>query len=88
MPSIISLSDISSRGNYDKLKKYFHCENQQLQDHIKKHTYADQRRGLFHASFALDTRELRLQLINYINVEKTILCDMIKIISKQIDRHV
>ncbi len=54
MPSIICLSDISSRSDYDRLKRTFQCSNTQLQNHIIKHAYADQKRGLFHTYFYVD----------------------------------
>lgn len=81
MPYIQNISDISSRTQYDKLKKSFKCANEQLQDHIIKHAYSDQKRGLFQTYFYLDDEENYLGYISVAlaSVQKDILTEEIDI---------
>ena len=50
MPSIISLSDIA-RSKFDRLKKSFSCQNEELEKHIKQYAFNHQKDGLFQTYF-------------------------------------
>lgn len=64
MPSIVSLSDIP-RSTFDRLKKKFQCSNEHLQEHITKHAYSHQKKGLFQTYFYADDKD---NYLGYISV--------------------
>jgi len=64
MPSIISLSDIA-RSNFDRLKKSFSCQNEELERHIKQYAFNHQKEGLFQTYFYVDDND---NFLGYISV--------------------
>jgi len=64
MPSIISLSDIA-RSKFDRLKKGFSCENEELEKHIKQYAFNHQKEGLFQTYFYVDDND---NFLGYISV--------------------
>ncbi len=64
MPSLISLSDIS-RNKFDRLKKSFSCENEELEKHIKQYAFNHQKEGLFQTYFYVDDND---NFLGYISV--------------------
>jgi GNAT superfamily N-acetyltransferase len=56
MPSIISLSDIT-RSEFDRVKKGFSCQNDELEKHIKQYAFNHQKEGLFQTYFYVDDSE-------------------------------
>ena len=64
MPSIISLSDIA-RSKFDRLKKGFSCENEELKKHIKQYAFNHQKEGLFQTYFYVDDND---NFLGYISV--------------------
>jgi len=82
MPSIISLSNIS-RSKFDKLKKSFFCENQELERHIRQYAFNHQKEGLFQTYFYVDDSD---NFLGYISVsvatiERTVIDDELAISS-------
>ena len=64
MPSIISLSDIA-RSKFDRLKKNFSCQNEELEKHIKQYAFNHQKEGLFQTYFYVDDND---NFLGYISV--------------------
>ena len=64
MPSIISLSDIA-RSKFDRLKKNFSCQNEELEKHIKQYAFNHQKEGLFQTYFYVDNND---NFLGYISV--------------------
>jgi ribosomal protein S18 acetylase RimI-like enzyme len=67
MPSIISLSDIS-RSKFDRVKKDFSCQNDELEKHIKQYAFNHQKEGLFQTYFYADDNE---NFLGYVSVAVT-----------------
>jgi len=64
MPSIVSLSDIT-RSEFDRVKKGFSCDNEELEKHIKQYAFNHQKEGLFQTYFYVDDSE---NFLGYISV--------------------
>jgi len=64
MPSIINLSDIT-RSEFDRVKKSFSCDNEELEKHIKQYAFNHQKEGLFQTYFYVDDSE---NFLGYISV--------------------
>jgi ribosomal protein S18 acetylase RimI-like enzyme len=64
MPSIVSLSDIT-RSEFDRVKKSFSCDNEELEKHIKQYAFNHQKEGLFQTYFYVDDSE---NFLGYISV--------------------